>query len=61
MLVLQGEGFTEVQETPFEIVSISQASVLLLLIYGVNDIIIMGFLMYIITAADRDTLTEQSS
>jgi len=35
------ESFIGVQETPFEIVSISQASVLLLVL--VNDIIIMSF------------------
>jgi len=51
--------FPGVQETAFEIVSIRQASVLLLVL--VNDIIIMSFSMYIITVADRDTLIEQSS
>jgi len=60
MLVLQGcrERFLGVQETPFEIVSISQASVLLLVLILKNDIIIS---MYIITVADQDTLIEQSS
>jgi len=59
MLVLQGlpRKVSRVQETPFEIFSISV--LLLVLIYG-NDIIIMSFSMYIITVADHDTLIEQS-
>jgi len=49
MLVWCLGRFPGVQETPFEIVSISQAS----------DIIVMSFSMYIITVADLDTVTEQ--
>jgi len=52
MLILQGVP-RKVQETPFEIVSISQASVLLLVLGGKKyNVIIMSFSLYIITVAD---------